>query len=210
MAKVWLHVGGLSSQQKVAVAPSKSLDGKVLMAIDVSKEEELQLLVDCGIGKLEVCAVKTRAERKLRRKEWVEEQKCLESEQPKCNVSPLMEQSVESDLLSPREEQSGVLDKQTHPTKTPMVEQASMCSGKTSVVEQQSLDAGSVSERERAGKDVGAVGSVAEDTESGTLADELNASCDGKDDVLVRQDSDCISILANFWSGEIGRGNKNH
>ena len=121
VAKVWLHVGGLSSQQKVAVSQCRSLDGK---AINVSKEEELQLLVVCGMDKLEVCAVKTRAERELRRKKWVEEQKCLESEQPKCNVSPLMEQSVESDLCSPREERSGkqgsgVLDKQPDLSECP-------------------------------------------------------------------------------------------
>ena len=84
-AMVWMHVGKFSLHRKVALAPTDSLKGKALLALNIESPQEFQLLTDFRDGKIvkPVRAVHTRAQVKEREEEKRVEEAIIESEQPK-------------------------------------------------------------------------------------------------------------------------------
>ena len=123
IARVWLHVGGVSTHQYVAVAPSSTLRGHVLVAMDLKKWEDLQLLTDYGQGKLDVRATQTRADVESERIERLAEELTLAIENPVCRVPAGL------DGVSPEVEHTGALVDQS-----PGVELGSPGGSKTPVL----------------------------------------------------------------------------
>ena len=64
MAEVLLTIGKQQMTQRVAVAPSESLEGRVLLALDFTKDEDFELVKLCREGMKQVRMVKTRSQGK--------------------------------------------------------------------------------------------------------------------------------------------------
>ena len=64
IAEVLLTIGKQQMTQRVAVAPSESLEGRVLLALDFTKDEDFELVKLCREGMKQVRMVKTRSQRK--------------------------------------------------------------------------------------------------------------------------------------------------